>query len=241
MISPSTRWAMTVESSSITSTFRNLARLRDARESRKSPARIASLLPSTALSDLTPRRISPWSMTSSCSSDAVWIISVISARRCWPCVISPTEGLACATSRTSAGRKRLPGTSKKYRATLLMTSLSDSTIPFRFSVSCFSCGSMSLKGSTTPAPVVARDMSPVTCAPYPIPAGFVRVSAAESAAGALSVCSHFLWCADPCRSNRPIPRHSMPHLDACPVAASARSVSSPARVPPGTDPPALPT
>ena len=29
------------------------------------------------------------------SSDAVWIISVISARRCCPCVISPTAGLAC--------------------------------------------------------------------------------------------------------------------------------------------------
>eukprot|EP01139_Manchomonas_bermudensis_P020780 Amastigsp_a679749_60.p2 type:complete len:180 gc:universal Amastigsp_a679749_60:958-419(-) len=81
MNSPSTRLAMTVESSSMTSTLRRRASASDARANRKSPPSTASLFPKTWLMETTERRWSAVSMTSSCTSDAVWIISVISARR----------------------------------------------------------------------------------------------------------------------------------------------------------------
>ena len=52
-----------------------------ARPRRKSPPRMAYLLPKAAGADAAPRRRSAWSITSSCRSDATWIISTICASR----------------------------------------------------------------------------------------------------------------------------------------------------------------
>ena len=66
----------TPDKEDLTSRFRNRANDTDARASKKSPARIASLFPNTKFTEFMPRRVSAMSITSSCSSDAVWIISL---------------------------------------------------------------------------------------------------------------------------------------------------------------------
>ena len=83
MNSPSTRLAITVASNSITSASRNLASATDALPRRKSPARTAILLPKEIFAEGEDLRIRELSITSSCSNDAVWISSAISARRLW--------------------------------------------------------------------------------------------------------------------------------------------------------------
>ena len=74
---------MTVASNSITSASRRRASAAEARPRRKSPARTAILLPNLMFADGAERRVSEVSMTSSWSREAVWINSVISARRRW--------------------------------------------------------------------------------------------------------------------------------------------------------------
>ncbi|KAH3669463.1 hypothetical protein OGAPHI_001584 [Ogataea philodendri] len=84
MNSPSTRFAMAVDMSSTTSLLRSRPSETDARPRRKSPARMAILLLNAMLPESLPRRESEKSITSSCSNDAVWIISAISASlRCF--------------------------------------------------------------------------------------------------------------------------------------------------------------
>lgn len=87
--SPSTRFEMTVASSSTTSTSRNLAKATDALPSKKSPPKMLNLFPNAEGDEGAPRRNSDSSITSSCSNDATWIISEISARRF--CVGSTTD------------------------------------------------------------------------------------------------------------------------------------------------------
>lgn len=83
MNSPSTRFAITVASSSTTSGSRNLARATEARPKRKSPASTAILLPNSMLAEGADRLVVDVSITSSCRREAVWISSTISAsRRC---------------------------------------------------------------------------------------------------------------------------------------------------------------
>ena len=65
MNSPSTRFAMTVARSSMTSASRSRARATDALPSRKSPARTAILLPKAMLAEGDERRVAEESMTSS--------------------------------------------------------------------------------------------------------------------------------------------------------------------------------
>lgn len=129
-----------MESSSTTSTLRSRARLTEARASKKSPARIAILLPYSLLMDGCPRRSSASSITSSWKSEAVWIISVISASRrcdgngpgraccgCPPFTATPplpprlraasSAAAARATRSTMVGRIFLPPScSKRYLA-----------------------------------------------------------------------------------------------------------------------------
>ncbi|KAH3659275.1 hypothetical protein OGATHE_006159 [Ogataea polymorpha] len=81
MNSPSTRFAIAVDISSTTSLFRSRPSETDALPSKKSPARMAILLLNATFPESLPRRESEKSITSSCSNDAVWIISVISANR----------------------------------------------------------------------------------------------------------------------------------------------------------------
>ena len=71
MNSPSTRLAIAVAISSITSVSRNLAKAIDALPSRKSPAKTAILLPKEILADGEDLRVTELSITSSCSKDAV--------------------------------------------------------------------------------------------------------------------------------------------------------------------------
>ena len=66
-----------------------------------------TLLPKAMLSARSPRRVDAASMTSSCSSDATWIISVISAIRCCRRLASVTCVLA---GRSSTTRKADDGT-----------------------------------------------------------------------------------------------------------------------------------
>mmetsp|Transcript_31148 Transcript_31148/g.98875 ORF Transcript_31148/g.98875 Transcript_31148/m.98875 type:complete len:203 (-) Transcript_31148:282-890(-) len=114
---------MTVESSSTASRFRSRASDMDARASKKSPARIAILLPNTRLTLGSPRRVSALSMTSSWKRLAVWIISVISARRRCRSSMPPQ---AAATSSTIVGRIFLPpSSSKKYCAHACSTGWSE--------------------------------------------------------------------------------------------------------------------
>jgi hypothetical protein len=70
---------MTVASSSTTSRLPKRANATDARPSKKSPDRIDSLLPNIVGADGEPRRSSDVSITSSCSNEATWIISVMEA------------------------------------------------------------------------------------------------------------------------------------------------------------------
>ena len=79
--SPSTRFAITVARSSMTSASRRRARATEALPKRKSPARTAILLPKAMFAEGAERREIEWSMTSSWRREAVWISSVISARR----------------------------------------------------------------------------------------------------------------------------------------------------------------
>ncbi|KAI7242207.1 hypothetical protein KC330_g132 [Hortaea werneckii] len=79
MNSPSIRFAITVASSSVTSGSFNLANATDALPSKKSPANTAILLPNAILADSFPLLDIELSITSSCSRDAVWMSSVISA------------------------------------------------------------------------------------------------------------------------------------------------------------------
>mmetsp|Transcript_8830 Transcript_8830/g.33337 ORF Transcript_8830/g.33337 Transcript_8830/m.33337 type:complete len:246 (-) Transcript_8830:24-761(-) len=125
MTSPFTRCSITVESSSTASRLRRRASEMEARASRKSPAKMAILLPNTRLTDGAPRRVSALSITSSWNSDAVWIISVISAsRRCLSLIWPPLQ--ADATSSTIVGRIFLPPSSaKKYCAHACSTGWSD--------------------------------------------------------------------------------------------------------------------
>eukprot|EP00982_Pelagococcus_subviridis_P003042 23269-Pelagococcus_subviridis.AAC.2 len=68
--SPVTRCSKTRDNSAITSVFRKLASVTDALARRKSPAKMASLFPTSKFSARNPRRVAAWSKTSSCSSDA---------------------------------------------------------------------------------------------------------------------------------------------------------------------------
>ena len=114
MNSPSTRFAITVASNSTTSASRNRARATEARPSRKSPARTAILLPKAILTLAAERREVEESMTSSWRRDAVWMSSVISARRrckgripessdgCGPCVCLEDKGFREEEGLTSA-------------------------------------------------------------------------------------------------------------------------------------------
>mmetsp|Transcript_6096 Transcript_6096/g.15542 ORF Transcript_6096/g.15542 Transcript_6096/m.15542 type:complete len:255 (-) Transcript_6096:344-1108(-) len=87
-ISPSAKSAMTCEISLITSRLSRFARYHEDCANRKSPARMATRVPYSVWIVASPRRVSQSSSTSSCTSDAVWIISVISARRRWRSVMS---------------------------------------------------------------------------------------------------------------------------------------------------------
>mmetsp|Transcript_2862 Transcript_2862/g.5903 ORF Transcript_2862/g.5903 Transcript_2862/m.5903 type:complete len:261 (+) Transcript_2862:429-1211(+) len=87
--SPRTRCSITADINSTTSRLRSLARLTDALARRKSPPSIAILFPNCWFAVLLPRRIWPLSMTSSWKREAVWIISVMHARR--RCVGRMTE------------------------------------------------------------------------------------------------------------------------------------------------------
>ena len=110
-ISPSAKSAMTWEISLITSRLSKLARYHEDCAKRKSPAKIATLVPYRVWIVSAPLRVSQSSRTSSCTSDAVWIISVISAKRRWRSVMSSKPAscaVARATKNTNTGLKRFP-------------------------------------------------------------------------------------------------------------------------------------
>ena len=65
MTSPSTKFAITVDMSSVTSGSRRRAKAIDARPSKKSPPRMLSLLPNDDGADGAPRRNGDSSITSS--------------------------------------------------------------------------------------------------------------------------------------------------------------------------------
>ena len=92
--SPATRCSRTRDKSSMTSVLRNDASVTDALASKKSPAKIASLLPTSKFNARSPRRVAALSSTSSCNRLATWIISAISARRC--CRRRTSAGAWCA-------------------------------------------------------------------------------------------------------------------------------------------------
>lgn len=91
--SPSTRLAKTLATSSTTSLLPRRESASDARASKKSPARIESLLPKRDGAEGADRRVAARSITSSCSSEATWINSVISASlRCVGKRLEAAEG-----------------------------------------------------------------------------------------------------------------------------------------------------
>ena len=110
-ISPSAKSAMTCEMSLITSRLSRFARYQEDCAKRKSPARIATRVPYSVWIVSAPLLVSQSSSTSSCTNDAVWIISVISASRLWRSVMSSKPSscaVARATRNTSTGRSRFP-------------------------------------------------------------------------------------------------------------------------------------
>ncbi|KAH3684558.1 hypothetical protein WICPIJ_004448 [Wickerhamomyces pijperi] len=81
MNSPSTKLAMDVDVNSMTSGFLKREMETEALPNKKSPAKTDILLLKAMLPLGLLRRESELSITSSCSNEAVWIISTISARR----------------------------------------------------------------------------------------------------------------------------------------------------------------
>mmetsp|Transcript_34606 Transcript_34606/g.87549 ORF Transcript_34606/g.87549 Transcript_34606/m.87549 type:complete len:207 (-) Transcript_34606:257-877(-) len=168
MISPDTRCSSTADMSSTISLLSNDASVTEARASRKSPAKIAVLLPMISFTDATPLRVTASSSTSSCSRDATWISSAISATRCCLRLGSGARTLAgllstprqskgggseeraLAMSMMSVGRRRLPSTPglKKYSAALRSTGMVLVTLCLRRSDMDPTSVCTMLKGST---------------------------------------------------------------------------------------------
>eukprot|EP00962_Isochrysis_galbana_P039969 scaffold14437_cov124-Isochrysis_galbana.AAC.5 len=96
-------------------------------------------------------------MTSSCSSEAAWIISEISASRtCRPSAGWPPPA-AADDSSTSVGRKRLPARSKKWWAAAASTGWSVPTNSRIDTSSGRSCGCTSANGSVSDAGAATRN------------------------------------------------------------------------------------
>ena len=92
MNSPSTRFAITVAKSSITSASLSLANATEALPRRKSPARTAILFPNDTFAEGEDLRAIELSITSSWSKEAVCMSSVISASRlCEGSISEPSE------------------------------------------------------------------------------------------------------------------------------------------------------
>mmetsp|Transcript_16159 Transcript_16159/g.48419 ORF Transcript_16159/g.48419 Transcript_16159/m.48419 type:complete len:231 (+) Transcript_16159:5419-6111(+) len=168
MISPETRSSMTWLSSWMTSLLRRAARDTEARASRKSPARMATLLPKVILSAFRPRRMLAESMTSSCSRLATWISSVISAMRCcrrrWSVTwmaggrmsTASMSGRGRPAARDDAISSRMVGLNrfpsdpnlKKYSAAVLRMGMSVRIVRRSLSDTLFNSSATSPKGST---------------------------------------------------------------------------------------------
>ncbi|PIL31501.1 hypothetical protein GSI_06203 [Ganoderma sinense ZZ0214-1] len=100
-ISPSTRFAMTLAISSTTSFSPSRESAALVRPRRKSPASTDSLFPNAAGAEAVPLRSGDLSITSSCRSDATWIISTICARR--TCVGRRASGAATVGTASAGG------------------------------------------------------------------------------------------------------------------------------------------
>mmetsp|Transcript_5980 Transcript_5980/g.15203 ORF Transcript_5980/g.15203 Transcript_5980/m.15203 type:complete len:215 (-) Transcript_5980:8-652(-) len=116
IISPATISSITSAISPTTSASPSRASSRVALARRKSPLSTATLFPSILCTAFAPLLVSARSITSSCSSDAAWIISTTCASRACAADGSPPPAAAAEASSTSVGRKLLPPRVKKCRA-----------------------------------------------------------------------------------------------------------------------------
>ena len=103
-----------VRASSAATSVPSDAAISDARESRKSPARMACRLPHLAFTVSTPRRVGASSMTSSWYSDPVCTSS--QAMPPWTASSLAGPSAICAATRVSTGRRRLPPATMRWEA-----------------------------------------------------------------------------------------------------------------------------
>ena len=116
MISPCTSASSDLAISCTTSVLPRRERATEARASRKSPDMTAARVLYSLCTADPPRRVSAASSTSSCTSDAVWIISVMAASPrycslacCCCCVsMSASRAVAWPMRQTRTGRTRFP-------------------------------------------------------------------------------------------------------------------------------------
>ena len=99
----------------MTSGSRRRARETEARPRRKSPARTAILLPNEWFAEGEPRRERERSMTSSWRREAVWMSSVISARRRWEGRMEGEEPLVGADVERRSWKGLLDGNAEGKR------------------------------------------------------------------------------------------------------------------------------
>ena len=103
-----------VRASSPATSVPSVAAISEARDSRKSPARMACRLPHLALTVSTPRRVSASSITSSWYSDPRWTSSQATPPRTTSsdAGVPPTWAAVMATT----GRRRLPPATTRWEA-----------------------------------------------------------------------------------------------------------------------------